>query len=73
MPPIQFGLQIPAASTDKSWRAAYVAGVNRALEMAAGHFTAAYLVDHLQFGTQDVLEAFTTLTYFAALHKRGYT
>jgi alkanesulfonate monooxygenase SsuD/methylene tetrahydromethanopterin reductase-like flavin-dependent oxidoreductase (luciferase family) len=36
--------------------------------MAAGHFDSAWVVDHLQFGDVAVLEGFTTLTYFAALH-----
>jgi alkanesulfonate monooxygenase SsuD/methylene tetrahydromethanopterin reductase-like flavin-dependent oxidoreductase (luciferase family) len=68
MAQIQFGLQIPAASTNKAWRTTYVADVNRALEMAAGHFDSAWVVDHLQYGDMDVLESFTTLTYFAARH-----
>jgi alkanesulfonate monooxygenase SsuD/methylene tetrahydromethanopterin reductase-like flavin-dependent oxidoreductase (luciferase family) len=65
---IQFGLQIPAETRNKASRATYVADVNRALDMAAGHFDSAWVVDHLQEGDMDVLESFTTLSYFAALH-----
>jgi alkanesulfonate monooxygenase SsuD/methylene tetrahydromethanopterin reductase-like flavin-dependent oxidoreductase (luciferase family) len=65
---IQFGLQIPAETRNKASRATYVADVHHALTMAAGHFDSAWVVDHLHFGNEDVLESFTTLTYFAALH-----
>jgi alkanesulfonate monooxygenase SsuD/methylene tetrahydromethanopterin reductase-like flavin-dependent oxidoreductase (luciferase family) len=45
-----------------------VADLNRALNLIAGHFDSAWMVDHLQFGDIDVLEGFTALSYLAALH-----
>jgi alkanesulfonate monooxygenase SsuD/methylene tetrahydromethanopterin reductase-like flavin-dependent oxidoreductase (luciferase family) len=47
-----------------------VRDVNRALELIAGHFDSAWFIDHLQDGTIDMLEGFTALTYFSALHPR---
>ena len=67
---IQFGFSIPAYDLDKGRRATYVEDLNGALEMAAGHFDSAWVIDHLQAGEADVLEGFTTLTYMAALHPR---
>lgn len=68
MASIQFGLFMPAESRDKHGRASYVSDLNRALDLATGHFDSAWIVDHLQFGDTAVLEGFTTLTYMAALH-----
>lgn len=48
----------------------YLETVTRALEMIAGRFDSAWVVDHLQFDEKSVLEGFTTLTYFCALHPR---
>lgn len=59
---------IPSEIRDKQRRATLVADLNRALNLIAGHFDSAWVVDHLQFGNIDVLEGFTTLTYLAALH-----
>lgn len=67
---IQFGLVLPAEGRDRSLRATWVADLNRALTMVAGHFDSAWMVDHLQFGDIDVLEGFTALSYLAALHPR---
>ncbi len=67
---IRFGFSIPADALDKGRRATYVDDLNRALELVSGHFDAAWVIDHLQFGDADVLEGFTTLTYMAALHPR---
>lgn len=65
---IEFGFILPADNLAKNGRDAYVANVDRALDLVAGRFTSAWLIDHLQFGDADVLEGFTTLTYFAARH-----
>lgn len=76
MPPIQFGFCLPADKLDKQRRATFGADLNRALSLVAGHFDAAWIIDHLQFGTDDVLEGFTALTYLAAQHpqlKFGHT
>lgn len=67
---ICFGFSIPADALDPARRATYVDDVNRALELVEGHFDAAWVIDHLQFGAADVLEGFTTLAYFSALHPR---
>lgn len=76
MPPIQFGFTMPADQLDKTRRATFVADLNRALTLVHGHFDAAWIIDHLQFGDADVLEGFTALSYMAALHpqlKFGHT
>ncbi|MCB0157215.1 MAG: LLM class flavin-dependent oxidoreductase [Caldilineaceae bacterium] len=65
---IEFGFILPADNLAKTGRDAYVANVDRALDLVSGRFTSAWLIDHLQFGDADVLEGFTTLTYFAARH-----
>jgi alkanesulfonate monooxygenase SsuD/methylene tetrahydromethanopterin reductase-like flavin-dependent oxidoreductase (luciferase family) len=36
--------------------------------LVAGHFDSAWVIDHLQFGNDDMLEGFTALSYMAALH-----
>ncbi len=67
---------MPADNLDKARRTSYVQDVNRALDLVSGHFDAAWMIDHLQFGDTDVVEGFTALTYFAALHpqlKFGHT
>lgn len=68
MADVQFGFVMPAEWRDTSLRSSYVEQLNRALASATGHFDSAWIVDHLQFGTTDVLESFTTLAYMAALH-----
>jgi alkanesulfonate monooxygenase SsuD/methylene tetrahydromethanopterin reductase-like flavin-dependent oxidoreductase (luciferase family) len=42
--------------------------VHRLLTRVTGAFSSAWLIDHLQFEGEDVLEGWTTLTYLAALH-----
>ncbi len=73
---IHFGLVMPADQLDKTRRATFVHDLDRALRLVSGHFDFAWLIDHLQFGDQDVLEGFTTLSYMAARHpqlKFGHT
>ena len=65
---IHFGFCMPADQLDKQRRATYVEDLNRALELITGHFDSAWIIDHLQFGTDDMLEGFTALSYIAALH-----
>lgn len=60
---IRFGLILPAYGLTANM-ANYVADVNRALTLAAGHFDSIWMIDHLH----DAPESFTTLTYFAAQH-----
>ena len=61
---------MPADRLDKARRATFVKDLNRALELIDGHFDSAWIIDHLQFGDDDVLEGFTALAYMAALHPR---
>ena len=73
---IQFGFTMPADQLDKTRRETFVEDLNRALNLVHGHFDSAWIIDHLQFGDQDVLEGFTALSYMAALHpqlKFGHT
>lgn len=67
---------MPAGSPNKAGQATFVQDLNLALELVAGHFDSAWMIDHLQFGDSDLLEGFTALTYIAALHpqlKFGHT
>jgi alkanesulfonate monooxygenase SsuD/methylene tetrahydromethanopterin reductase-like flavin-dependent oxidoreductase (luciferase family) len=61
---------MPGGSRDKARRSTFVEDLNRALDLIEGHFDSAWIVDHLQFGNEDVLEGFTALAYVAALHPR---
>jgi alkanesulfonate monooxygenase SsuD/methylene tetrahydromethanopterin reductase-like flavin-dependent oxidoreductase (luciferase family) len=65
---IQFGFCMPAGKLDKQRRATFNEDLNRALDLVAGHFDSAWVIDHLQFGNDDMLEGFTALSYMAALH-----
>jgi alkanesulfonate monooxygenase SsuD/methylene tetrahydromethanopterin reductase-like flavin-dependent oxidoreductase (luciferase family) len=76
MKPIQLGFIMPADQLDKRQRATYLADLKRALDLISGHFDSAWIIDHLQFGNQDILEGFTALSYAAALQpqiKFGHT
>lgn len=64
----QFGLVVPGDALDKSRRHLYLEDVNRLLDLVKGHYSSAWLIDHLQFGGSDVLEGWTALTYLSALH-----
>lgn len=44
---IQLGFGMPAGSVDKGRRATFVDDLNRALNLVAGHFHSAWIVDHL--------------------------
>lgn len=73
---IRFGFVMPADQLDKTRRATFVDDLDRALSLVSGHFDSAWIIDHLQFDDQDVLEGFTTLAYMAARHpqlKFGHT
>jgi alkanesulfonate monooxygenase SsuD/methylene tetrahydromethanopterin reductase-like flavin-dependent oxidoreductase (luciferase family) len=70
MTQIQFGFTMPADQLDKTQRTTYVEDLNRALNLINGHFDSAWIIDHLQFGNEDILEGFTALTYTAALYPR---
>ncbi len=68
MRPVTFGLVLPAGSPTRAGRATFVADLNRALSLVAGHFSSAWMIDHLQDGGDDMLESFTTISYLAALY-----
>src|SRR5215216_620779 len=68
MRPVTFGLILPVGSPTCAGRATFVADVNRALSLVAGHFDSAWMIDHLQTDAADMLESFTTISYLAALH-----
>ena len=65
---IQIGFCVPAESRKKAERKTWVADINRALTLISPYFDSAWIVDHLMFDDTAVLEAFTTLSYFAGLH-----
>jgi alkanesulfonate monooxygenase SsuD/methylene tetrahydromethanopterin reductase-like flavin-dependent oxidoreductase (luciferase family) len=65
---VTFGLVLPAGSPTREGRATFVADLNRALHLIAGHFDSVWMIDHLQSETDDLLESFTTISYLAALH-----
>lgn len=65
---IQFGLVVPGDVLAKARRQHYVEDVNRLLNAVKGAYASAWFIDHLQFQDSDVLEGWTALTYFAALH-----
>jgi alkanesulfonate monooxygenase SsuD/methylene tetrahydromethanopterin reductase-like flavin-dependent oxidoreductase (luciferase family) len=66
--PVEFGWIMPSGARPASGRATYVEDVDQALRLIAGHFASAWIEDHLQFDDLDLLEGWTTLTYFAARH-----
>ena len=68
MTKVQLGLSVPGDALDKSRRQHYMADVNRLLNTVKGAYTSAWFIDHLQFQENDVVEGWTALTYFAALH-----
>src|SRR5262245_1509834 len=68
--PLQFGLVLSGGSPTREGRATFVADLNRALSLVAGHFDSVWMIDHLQDGASDMLESFTTISYLAALHPR---
>jgi alkanesulfonate monooxygenase SsuD/methylene tetrahydromethanopterin reductase-like flavin-dependent oxidoreductase (luciferase family) len=68
MTQVQFGFVMPAEMGDKNGRGSYLENLNRALGLIVGHFDSAWMVDHLMFDDEDILEGFAALTYMAALH-----
>jgi len=68
MATIQIGFCIPAQSRKIIKHETWVADIKRALTLVAPYVDSAWVVDHLMFDDEAVLEAFTTLSYFAALY-----
>ncbi|GCE30822.1 hypothetical protein KDA_63060 [Dictyobacter alpinus] len=67
MAKVEFGWSMPAGNGNID-RDAYLRAIAKGLEIIPGSFDSAWLSDHLQFGTDDVLECWTELTYLAAKH-----
>ena len=65
MPKVQFGLILPETGLTPARRHLYMEDLNRLLATVQGHFDAAWSIDHPQ---GDVLEAWTAITYLAALY-----
>jgi alkanesulfonate monooxygenase SsuD/methylene tetrahydromethanopterin reductase-like flavin-dependent oxidoreductase (luciferase family) len=68
MSKVQFGIVIPADALDKVNRSLYMGEDNRLLNYVKSNYHGAWLIDHLQFEDEDVLEGWTTLTYLSALY-----
>jgi alkanesulfonate monooxygenase SsuD/methylene tetrahydromethanopterin reductase-like flavin-dependent oxidoreductase (luciferase family) len=62
---IQFGWNIPFESGDRS-RTEQLSAYKQGLDIISGHFTSAWMGDHVQFGEKGVLEAWTAMSYLAA-------
>ena len=70
MADIQFGWSMPSGPREASHRASYVADLQRGLELIAGHYDSAWMIDHLQDSDAYLMEGWTALTYLAALQPR---
>ena len=68
MSQVEFGWFFPNGPATPEERPTFVADCDRSLMAVKGHFTSAWMADHLQFAQHDILEGWTTLTYFAARH-----
>ena len=64
---IQFGWTLPNGPRTQE-RSSFLADVHQGFSTIQGHFDSAWLIDHLQFDTNPLLEGWTALTYFAAQH-----
>ncbi|GER90323.1 LLM class F420-dependent oxidoreductase [Dictyobacter vulcani] len=67
MAQVEFGWSMPAGNGAID-REAYRRAITKGLEIIPGAFDSAWLSDHLQSGSDDVLESWTALTYLAARH-----
>ena len=67
MTPVSFGWSLPSGVRDPAKRPSYLADLQRGFDLVRGHFASAWFVDHLQFDGNDLLEAWTAITYLAAL------
>jgi alkanesulfonate monooxygenase SsuD/methylene tetrahydromethanopterin reductase-like flavin-dependent oxidoreductase (luciferase family) len=67
---IQFGWSMPGGPRAASHRVSYVADLQRGLELIAGRYDSAWMIDHLQEEDAYLMEGWTALTYLAALQPR---
>ncbi|MBE3559403.1 MAG: LLM class flavin-dependent oxidoreductase [Ktedonobacteraceae bacterium] len=65
---VQFGLALPSGPRPDMAQQAYVDNVQRGLDLVRDRFDSAWFIDHLQYGDQPLLEAWTIVTYWAALY-----
>ena len=65
---IQFGWLLAAGPYGEMSPDSYMASVQKGLALIKGHFDSFWFVDHMQYGSYPLLEGWTALTYFAALH-----
>ena len=70
MADIQFGSSMPNGPRKASHRVSYVAELQRGLELIAGHYDSAWMIDHLQYDAAYLMEGWTALSYLAALQPR---
>ena len=70
MAAIQFGWSMPSGPRETSHRSSYVADLERGLELIAGYYDSAWMIDHLQTDNAYLMEGWTSLTYMAALQPR---
>lgn len=70
MPRIQFGLSLPGNPRPVTSSEAYMASLQRGLQLVSGHFDSAWFGDHLQQDASSLMEGWTALAYLAALHPR---
>ena len=63
---VQFGWSMPRGAGTPEGRGTFTADMERAFGLIRGQFDSAWLIDHLQFGDADLLEAWTGVTYWAA-------
>lgn len=65
---VQFGWSLPSLLRTGMTRDVYMEGVRKGFERITGHFDSCWFTDHLQYDNAPLLEGWTALTYFAALH-----
>lgn len=66
--PVHFGLCLPALLDSTMRGEGYIANVQQRIAIVADQIDSLWFVDHLQMDDQPLLEGWTALTYWAALH-----
>src|SRR6478672_4840865 len=67
---IQFGWSMARGPREAAQAATYPADLRRGLDLIAGHFDSAWLIDHLQDEQAALMEGWTAVTYLAAQEPR---
>jgi alkanesulfonate monooxygenase SsuD/methylene tetrahydromethanopterin reductase-like flavin-dependent oxidoreductase (luciferase family) len=68
--PVRFGLSLPAIPNAGTTGEKYVALVQERIAILSDQIDSLWFIDHLQMDNRPLLEAWTTLTYWAALQPR---